>query len=119
VLGEDNAWYCPSCKDFVLASKQMQIYKAPKILVLYFKRFKNKGYKGLYKSKLETVIDFPIDDLDITKFVLNHELPENYFKEHSPEDLPSSNHYSLFAISNHYGGMGGGHYTAYCRKQGS
>lgn len=54
MLGEDNAWYCPSCKDFVLASKQMQIYKAPKILVLYFKRFKNKGYKGLYKSKLET-----------------------------------------------------------------
>lgn len=60
-----------------------------------------------------------MDDLDITKFVLNHELPEDYFKEHSADQLPSSNHYSLFAISNHYGGMGGGHYTAYCRKQGS
>jgi ubiquitin C-terminal hydrolase len=54
VLGEDNAWYCPNCKEFVLASKQMQIYKAPKILILYFKRFKNKGEKGLYKSKIST-----------------------------------------------------------------
>lgn len=51
--------------------------------------------------------------------MLNHELPEDYFKEHSPEDLPPSNHYSLFAISNHFGGLGGGHYTAYCRKQNS
>jgi uncharacterized UBP type Zn finger protein len=50
-LGEDNAWYCPSCKDFVLANKQMMIYKAPKILIMYFKRFKNKGY---FKSKLTT-----------------------------------------------------------------
>lgn len=23
--------------------------------------------------------------------------------------------YDLFAVSNHYGGLGGGHYTAYCR----
>ena len=22
-LAEDNAWYCPKCKDFVLATKQM------------------------------------------------------------------------------------------------
>lgn len=24
--------------------------------------------------------------------------------------------YELFGISNHYGGMGGGHYTAYCKQ---
>ena len=24
--------------------------------------------------------------------------------------------YDLYAISNHYGSMGGGHYTAYCRN---
>ena len=23
--------------------------------------------------------------------------------------------YDLYAVSNHYGGMGGGHYTAYCK----
>jgi ubiquitin C-terminal hydrolase len=42
ILAEDNAWYCPKCKDFVLAKKQMQIYKAPKILIVCLKRFKRK-----------------------------------------------------------------------------
>ena len=41
-LAEDNAWYCPECKDFVLATKQMEIYKAPKILILCLKRFRRK-----------------------------------------------------------------------------
>ena len=43
-LAEDNAWYCPKCKDFVLAKKEMKIYKAPKILALCLKRFKRKDY---------------------------------------------------------------------------
>jgi ubiquitin C-terminal hydrolase len=55
-LEEDNAWYCPSCKDFVLAKKQMMLYKAPKILIVYFKRFKAKGTRGLFKSKLTTYL---------------------------------------------------------------
>lgn len=42
ILAEDNAWYCPKCKDLVLAKKQMQIYKAPKVLILCLKRFKRK-----------------------------------------------------------------------------
>ena len=44
ILAEDNAWYCPKCKDFVLAKKEMKIYKAPKILALCLKRFKRKDY---------------------------------------------------------------------------
>ena len=43
-LGEDNAWFCPTCKDFVLARKQMLIYKAPKIMAICLKRFKRKEY---------------------------------------------------------------------------
>ena len=26
--------------------------------------------------------------------------------------------YDLYAVSNHYGGLGGGHYTAYCQVEG-
>lgn len=44
ILAEDNAWYCPKCKEFVLAKKQMQIYKAPMILIIALKRFKRKEY---------------------------------------------------------------------------
>jgi ubiquitin carboxyl-terminal hydrolase 4/11/15 len=43
-LGQDNLWYCPKCKDFVGARKQMKIYKAPKILIFCLKRFKRKDY---------------------------------------------------------------------------
>lgn len=57
------------------ARKQLSIYKAPKILILNLKRFKSRGYKGMYKSKLETLVKFPLNDLDISKFVINPDLP--------------------------------------------
>ena len=40
LLDEDNKWYCNKCKDFVQATKQMEIFKAPPIIVISFKRFK-------------------------------------------------------------------------------
>ena len=49
---------------------------------------------------METAVKFPIS-LDMAKYVLN------------PGKV---NTYSLAAVSNHFGGMGGGHYTAYCRN---
>lgn len=44
ILGQDNLWFCPRCKDFVPAKKQMKIFKAPKILIFCLKRFKRKEY---------------------------------------------------------------------------
>ncbi len=51
VLGKDNEWFCPKCQDFVLARKQMKIYKAPKILIFCLKRFKRKEY---FSEKIST-----------------------------------------------------------------
>lgn len=51
VLGKDNEWFCPKCKDFVEAKKQMKLYKAPKILILCLKRFKRKDY---FSEKIST-----------------------------------------------------------------
>lgn len=45
-------------------------------------------------------MDFPIHDLDLS----------SYIRDRSGQ---MSNHYQLYAVSNHYGSMGGGHYTAY------
>jgi ubiquitin C-terminal hydrolase len=42
-LERGNEWFCSHCKDHKLAKKVIQIYKAPKILILHLKRFKNKG----------------------------------------------------------------------------
>lgn len=40
----------------------------------------------------------------------------SYKKEHNVKSEPI---YDLYAISNHYGGLGGGHYTAYGKNNDS
>lgn len=52
--------------------------------------------------KLETFVNFPIHDFDLTNYVAN--------KNNSRRQL-----YELYALTNHYGGMGGGHYTAHIK----
>ena len=40
MLDDDNKWYCNKCQDHVRATKQMEIFKAPPILIVNLKRFK-------------------------------------------------------------------------------
>lgn len=49
-------------------------------------------------------MDFPIHNLDLSKFVKQKD-GRSYV-------------YELYAISNHYGGLGGGHYTAFAKVNG-
>ncbi|XP_018492840.2 putative ubiquitin carboxyl-terminal hydrolase 11 [Raphanus sativus] len=97
-LGPDDRWFCRACKEDKQANKKLNLWKLPEILVVHLKRF---AYTRLVKSKIDTFVDFPIRDLDLSKYVKNRE-GESYL-------------YELYAISNHYGGMGGGHYTAYAK----
>lgn len=66
--------------------------------MFHLKRF---TYSRYLKNKIETFVDFPIDDLDLSKYVKNKN-GQSYL-------------YELYAVSNHYGGLGGGHYTAYAK----
>ena len=95
-LQENNEWFCPQCKQHQKADKKMEIYKSPHILIIHLKRFRNH-------SKIDNVVDFPINGLDISNYVI--------YKE---EGIPLI--YDLFAIANHYGGLGGGHYVAYAKN---
>ena len=107
-LDEDNMWYCSTCKDHVQAKKQMELFKAPLVLIINLKRFKHGKSKfsmyGVGAGKLQTHVDFPIEGLDLTSYMDRHsdgsETGEQYI-------------YDLFGISNHFGGTGGGHYTAF------
>ena len=92
-LDEKNSWYCPNCKKHVQATKKMEIFKAPPILVIHLKRFKSTGH---YREKITIPIRFPIENLDISEFVKGQ----------------NSDLYDLFAVSNHFGTLAGGHYTA-------
>lgn len=61
------------------------------------------------------MVDFPLKGLDISQYVLNHNLPEDYFKGENGEKAQNGPLlYDLIGITNHFGGTGGGHYTAYC-----
>ncbi|XP_012504607.1 PREDICTED: ubiquitin carboxyl-terminal hydrolase 8 [Propithecus coquereli] len=60
------------------------------------------SYDGRWKQKLQTSVDFPLENLDLSQYVIG---PKNNLKK-----------YNLFSVSNHYGGLDGGHYTAYCKN---
>lgn len=99
-LGEQDPWYCPACKKHQQATKKFDIWNLPKILVIHLKRF---SYNRYWRDKLDTFIDYPVKDLDMSEFVIN------------PKRSPAL--YDLIAVSNHYGGMGVGHYTAYAKNK--
>ena len=101
-LKEGDEWFCPQCKKHVLANKKMELYYTPKILIICFKRF-IKHYT--YWKKYDEDILFPINNLDLKEFIIGPD------KDHSV--------YDLFAVSQHYGGTGFGHYTAVCKNFGN
>ncbi|KAK7375213.1 hypothetical protein VNO78_35906 [Psophocarpus tetragonolobus] len=100
-LGPEDMWYCPGCKKHRQASKKLDLWRLPEILVIHLKRFQ---YSRYFKNKLETYVDFPVDNLDLSAYI-THGNSESY-------------HYTLYAVSNHYGSMGGGHYTAFVHRGG-
>lgn len=93
-----NFRYCPCCKEHRQASKKLDLWRLPEILVIHLKRF---SYSRYTKNKLEAYVDFPIHELDLSEYIAHR------------GDSSVSTYYRLYAISNHYGHMGGGHYTAY------
>ncbi|KAJ1690524.1 hypothetical protein LUZ63_014679 [Rhynchospora breviuscula] len=109
-LGPDDMWYCPQCKDHRQADKKLDLWRLPEILIIHLKRF---SYNRFIKHKLDTAVEFPIHDLDLSGYISRK--PETVAE--GVIQQPST-HYRLYAVSNHYGGMGGGHYTAHVFHEG-
>ncbi|KAI3336403.1 UCH-domain-containing protein [Xylariaceae sp. AK1471] len=100
ILSDQDMWYCPRCKEHRRASKKLDLWKTPDILIIHLKRFSSSGFR---RDKLETLVEFPTEDLDITSRVLQ--------KEDGKQEI-----YDLIGVDCHYGGLGGGHYTAYAKN---
>ena len=92
-LGEEDPWYCPNCKKHQQASKKLDIWRLPDILVVHLKRF---SHTRAWRDKIDAFVDFPIHGLDLSGKALKEEDRE-------------ANVYDLFGVSNHMGGLGGGH----------
>jgi len=81
------------------AISKLEIYNAPKILIIQLKRFNERN--GSY-TKLDELIYYPIDNLDISRFVQSTER--------------DSYKYNLYGIICHFGTLNSGHYTAFCKN---
>lgn len=115
-LGEEDLWYCPRCKKHQQATKKFDLWKAPDVLVVHLKRFSNSR---TLRDKIDTMVDFPIDGLDISDMVGERQVAKRLIADGvNIEEMGLSNLdepliYDLFAVDEHLGGLGGGHYRAY------
>lgn len=118
-LGEDDLWYCPQCKKHQQATKKFEIWSVPDILVVHLKRFSSGR---LLRDKLDLMVDFPLEDLDLEGRV---EEKLEWKRMREEEGTAGETHgdpeeeritYDLFAVDEHLGGLGGGHYRAYAKN---
>lgn len=101
-LTGDNQWYCSKCKTHRDATKKTDLWILPPILIVHLKRFRFNEY-GHMGSKHNVSINYPITGWDLKKAV------KSRGSEHPL--------YDLYAVSNHIGGLGSGHYTAYAQNR--
>ena len=66
-LSSNDLWFCSSCKKDRQATKKLDIYCFPKILVIHLKRFRSA------LGKVSTFVDFPIEGLDLSPYSLKKE----------------------------------------------
>lgn len=102
-LGADDPWYCPKCKKHQQAIKKFDVWSLPKILIIHLKRF---SFSRSWRDKIDTLVEFPVEGLDMSSYL------------HNPEQKKPDNPmvYDLIGVANHFGGLGGGHYTAYAKN---
>jgi len=101
-LGADDPWYCPKCKKHQQATKKFDIWSLPKVLIIHLKRF---SFSRSWRDKIDTLVDFPVENLDMSCYVLNP-------NQRKQKQLM----YNLIGVANHFGGLGGGHYTAFAKN---
>jgi ubiquitin carboxyl-terminal hydrolase 4/11 len=115
-LGEDDLWYCPRCKKHQQATKKFDLWKVPDILAVHLKRFSNSR---ALRDKIDTFVDFPIEGLDLTALVgerlVGSRLAQSGVDIHELgiREVEEPLIYDLYAVDEHLGGLGGGHYRAY------
>lgn len=124
------------------ATKTIQIFKSPRILILHMKKLKT-GATSIYSYVMSSVrqqqahhfVDFPLDGLDMTPYVLTGQLIDSYniqkaeFMDEGNEKLEKRELaayqsqpgaqliYDCYGVVNHYGSQMFGHYTAYVRRE--
>ncbi|CAF1060070.1 unnamed protein product [Adineta steineri] len=96
----EDSYFCEqeTCKKRTQATKQLQFYALPPIIIIQLKRFSHKD--GL-RDKIQTFVEYPMEGLDLSSFLLSREEAS----------------YDLFAVTKHTGSIYGGHYIAVAKHK--
>lgn len=100
---DDGSWYCNRCKKHQKGSMTQRLYQLPDILVIHIKRF---NMTARFREKIRAKVIYPIKSLDMSPYCVRLD---------NADSSSSSDVYDLYGVSNHIGGMNGGHYTAFVR----
>ncbi|KAL4895064.1 ubiquitin C-terminal hydrolase [Aspergillus ambiguus] len=118
MLSGDEVWKCPYCKCERVATKQIIITRAPRILVVHFKRF--SASKTQSARKIHTPIEFPLHGLRMDDFVFStgttgsDDASAGVRQDMSPTVAPFT--YDAYGVLRHIGpSMGSGHYISLVR----
>lgn len=128
-LSGDEKWVCPNCKKERDATKRITITRAPRYLVVHFKRF--SASRSQSARKISTPISFPLTHLDLSEFVLPPPTPAERAKSASVMQDPTMTDkamdecmtpphlYNAYAVMRHIGTtVSSGHYVALVRDAG-
>jgi ubiquitin C-terminal hydrolase len=96
-LNGENAWFNEKTGLKEDIRKYVAFWNFPNVLVITLKRFCNDG-----KTKINDLIDFPLENLDLSKYVINY-----YNTKYI---------YDLYAVCNHFGNIYTGHYTSFIKN---
>ncbi|CAB3230092.1 unnamed protein product [Arctia plantaginis] len=125
-LAQEDAWRCPQCQRYMPVVKTLGLWSLPDILVIHLKRFRQQA-KGRSSTKLTAMVEFPLNDFDMTPHLVrkNVQIAESPGHSRSPRrrhsktpvSNPQENIYDLYAVCYHHGDdLETGHYTAACKN---
>uniref|UniRef100_A0A4W6CI68 Ubiquitin carboxyl-terminal hydrolase 32 n=1 Tax=Lates calcarifer TaxID=8187 RepID=A0A4W6CI68_LATCA len=96
-LGEDELYYCSKCKTHRLATKKLDLWRLPPILIVHLKRFQFVNGRWIKSQK---IVKFPRENFDPSAFLAPRDLEQHCLHSRSEsEDLLRVGEDNLSSIS--------------------
>ncbi|KAH9930213.1 uncharacterized protein B0H18DRAFT_1116912 [Fomitopsis serialis] len=120
VMEKSDAWHCPHCDAMRKATKTLSLSRLPPVLLIHLKRFSSKGH---FTDKIETFVDYPLKNLDLTNYMPPplppgvHNGGQQLSRDDPRAQIPPYK-YDLYGVTNHFGTLSSGHYTAFISSRG-
>uniref|UniRef100_A0AAQ5XRJ4 Ubiquitin carboxyl-terminal hydrolase 32 n=1 Tax=Amphiprion ocellaris TaxID=80972 RepID=A0AAQ5XRJ4_AMPOC len=73
-LGEDELYYCSKCKTHRLATKKLDLWRLPPILIVHLKRFQFVNGRWIKSQK---IVKFPRENFDPSAFLAPRDLEQH------------------------------------------